>query len=495
MDVPTTTPPRHVRVAIIGAGFGGLGTAIRLDRQGDDDFLVFERAEDVGGTWWANTYPGCQCDIPSHLYSFSFAPNPEWTRTYPEQPEIRDYLRACVTRFGIADRIRLRTEVTGADWDEAAGRWALQTSAGPFTADVLVAAPGPLSAPSVPDLPGLADFAGTVFHTARWNHDHDLTGRRVAFVGTGASAIQAVPEVQRVAGHLDVFQRTPPWVVPHRDRPITRAERALYRRVPVAQRLVRSVVYGLRELLVPGLAYRPALMGAVQRLALKHLADQVPDPALRARVTPDYAIGCKRILPSNRWYPALGAPNVDLVTSAIAAVRPDGVVSADGAFHPADTIIFGTGFHVTDIPLAGIVRGVGGRRLADVWDRSPQAYRGTAVAGFPNLFLLVGPNVGLGHNSIVFMIEAQITYLLGALAEMRRRGAGRVEVRPAAQAAYNVGLQGRMGRTVWNTGGCSSWYLDATGRNTTIWPDFTWRFWAQARRFDAAAYDLAPAVP
>jgi cation diffusion facilitator CzcD-associated flavoprotein CzcO len=488
------TEPRHVRVGIIGAGFGGLGTAIRLDQQGDGDFLVFERESDVGGTWWANTYPGCQCDIPSHLYSFSFAPNPDWTRTYPKQPELRDYLRATAERFGVSDRIRCNTKVTEIGWDDDAARWTLQTSRGTYTADVVVAAPGPLSEPSIPDLPGLEDFGGTVFHTATWNHDHDLRGRKVAFVGTGASAIQAVPEIQPIVDQMTVFQRTPPWVVPHRDRPITRAERLLYRKLPALQRLVRAGVYGARELLVPGLVYRPQLMKAVEKLARRHIATQVEDPELRAKVTPDYAIGCKRILPSNKWYPALGADNVELLAEGIAEVRPDGVVSAGGEFREVDTIIFGTGFYVTDIPLANIVRGADGRSLADVWDRSPQAYRGATMAGFPNLFLLVGPNVGLGHNSIVFMIEAQIKYVLGALAAMRSRGAARVAVRPEAVKAYNDHLQAKMGRTVWNSGGCASWYIDANGKNTTIWPDFTWRFWQQTREFDAAAYELTPAA-
>jgi cation diffusion facilitator CzcD-associated flavoprotein CzcO len=486
------TEPRHVRVGILGAGFGGLGTAIRLKQRGDDDFLIFERASGVGGTWWANTYPGCQCDIPSHLYSFSFAPNPNWTRTYPKQPELRDYLRRTAERFGVFDRVRFDTEVTSATWDAGADRWRIETSKGPYTADLLVAAPGPLSAPSLPDLPGIEDFKGTMFHTATWNHDHDLRGRRVAVVGTGASAIQAVPEIAQQAAHLDVVQRTPPWVVPHRDRPITRVERFLYKTFPPLQRAVRAGVYLSRELLVPGLVYRPKLLKVVEKVARKHIADQVPDPELRAKVTPSYTIGCKRILPSNKWYPALGRDDVELVTAGIAAITPDGYVTTDGVEHEVDTIIFATGFHVTDIPLADIVTGRDGRRLADVWHRSPQAYRGTAMAGFPNLFLLVGPNVGLGHNSIVFMIEAQIRYLLGALDEMAARGAGRVEVRDDAVKAYNQHLQDKMGQTVWNTGGCASWYIDAQGRNTTIWPDFTFRFWNQTREFDAAAYELAP---
>jgi cation diffusion facilitator CzcD-associated flavoprotein CzcO len=486
------TDPRHVRVGILGAGFGGLGTAIRLKQRGDDDFLVFERAADVGGTWWANTYPGCQCDIPSHLYSFSFAPNPDWTRTYPKQPELRDYLRRTAERFGVYDRCRLNTEVTAATWDAGADLWRLDTSGGPYTAEVLVAAPGPLSEPSIPDLPGIDRFEGTVFHTATWNHDHDLRGRRVAVVGTGASAIQAVPHVAEQAAHLDVIQRTPPWVVPHRDRPISRLERALYRRIPPLQRLVRAGVYFSRELLVPGLVYRPQLLKLVEKVARGHIAKQVPDPELRAKVTPDYTIGCKRILPSNHWYPALGRDNVELVTDGIAEIRPGGYVTTDGTLHEVDTIIFATGFHVTDIPLADIVTGAGGEKLSEVWQRSPQAYRGTAMAGFPNLFLLVGPNVGLGHNSIVFMIEAQLNYVLGALDAMRERRAGRVEVKQAAIEAYNDHLQSRMADTVWNSGGCASWYIDANGKNTTIWPDFTFTFWRQTREFDAAAYELTP---
>src|SRR4051794_1099504 len=488
------TAPRHVRVGILGAGFGGLGAAIRLKQRGDDDFLVFERAADVGGTWWANTYPGCQCDIPSHLYSFSFAPNPDWTRTYPKQPELRDYLRRTAEQHGVYERVRLSTEVTDARWDADANRWQLTTTDGPYPADVVVAAPGPLSEPSIPELPGIEDFEGTIFHTATWNHDHDLRGRRVAVVGTGASAIQVVPEIAEVAERLDVIQRTPPWGVPHRDRPIPRAERALYGAFPPLQRLVRAGVYFSRELLVPGLAYRPQMLKLVEKVARKHIADQVADPDLRAKVTPDYTIGCKRILPSNKWYPALGRDDVELVTDGIAEIRPNGYVTTDGTLHEVDTIIFATGFYVTDIPLANIVTGADGRRLSEVWHRSPQAYRGTAMAGFPNLFLLVGPNVGLGHNSIVFMIEAQLNYVLGALDAMRERGAERVEVRPEALEAYNDHLQARMGATVWNSGGCSSWYIDANGKNTTIWPDFTFRFWRQTREFDAAAYELAAAT-
>ncbi len=480
----------HVQVGILGAGFGGLGTAIRLRQEGVEEFVIWERHADVGGTWWANSYPGCQCDVPSHLYSFSFAPNPDWSRTYPLQPELRDYLRRCVDRFGLRDKLRLECEVTGAVWDDGAALWRVQTSQGDYTADALVVAPGPLSEPSIPAVPGLEGFDGDVFHTGEWDHSVDLAGRRVAVVGTGASAIQVVPQIQPVVESVTVFQRTPPWVVPHGDRPISSRERALYRRFPALQRLARTGIYCMRELLVPGLAYEPRMMRIVERIARRHLEQQVADPELRRRLTPDYAIGCKRILPSNTWYPAITQPNAEVVTSGLASVRPGAVVSAGGDAREVDAIIFATGFSVTDIPAAARVHGARGTALSDVWDGSPQAYRGTTIAGFPNLFLLVGPNTGLGHNSIVFMIEAQLAYVLDALRTLRAKGARRLEVRQEAQDAYNERMQERLSRTVWNTGGCSSWYIDRKGRNSTIWPDFTWRYWHAMRRFDPHAYSI-----
>ena len=485
---------RHTRIGILGAGFGGLGLAIRLKQAGMDDFVVWERDPEVGGTWWANTYPGCQCDIPSHLYSFSFAPNPEWTRTYPLQPEIREYLRECSNRFGVRDHIRFDCDITAAEWDEAEGRWRMETTQGPFTADLLFAAPGFLSAPATPALSGLESFEGVTFHTARWNHDHDVTGRRVAVIGTGASAIQAVPMIQPQVERLVLFQRTPPWVMPHRDRAITNFERRVYRRFPALQRIARAFVYWSREMLVPGFVHNPRYLRFAERIAGRHLAKHVADPVLRAKLTPNYSFGCKRVLPSNEWYPAITRPNVDIVTEGIAEVVPNGVVTSGGVLHEVDTIVFATGFHVTDAPFARIIRGREGELMADMWNGSPQAYRGTAVAGFPNLFIVTGPNTGLGHNSLVFMIEAQLDYLMDALRTMEARGATRVEVRRSAQETYNADLQSRMGRTVWNSGGCSSWYLDANGMNTTIYPDFTWRFRRETQRFDVGAYELtAPA--
>ena len=486
---------RH-RIGILGAGFGGLGMAIRLKQAGIHDFVIWERDGDVGGTWWANTYPGCQCDIPSHLYSYSFAPNPNWSRTYPLQPELKEYLRECTERYSLRDHIHVNCEVSLAEWDDDEGLWRVETPKGSFAVDMLIAAPGFLSEPAVPGLPGIEEFEGVTFHTARWNHDRDLTGRRVAVIGTGASAIQTVPNIQPIVEHLDVFQRTPPWVMPHRDRPITDLERRVYRRFPALQRIARSFVYWTREMLVPGFVRNPRLMRLPERIARRHLEKQVPDPALRARLTPSYSFGCKRVLPSNEWYPALMQPNVEVVTEHIERVAPNGIVTADGALHEVDTIVLATGFHVTDVRFAKIVRGRNGVQMSEVFSGSPQAYRGTAVAGFPNLFIITGPNTGLGHNSLVYMIEAQLDYLMDALRLIDQRGATRVEVLPEAQGAYNADLQSRMGRTVWNSGGCSSWYLDANGRNTTLWPDYTWRFRRQTRQFDPAAYELTvePAV-
>ena len=484
----------HHRTVIVGSGFSGLGMAIRLLEDGERDFVVLERAGEVGGTWRDNTYPGCRCDVPSHLYSFSFAPNPTWSSTFSPQPEILDYLRDVARRFGVMPHVRFHTRLESADWDEGESRWRLETSQGQITADVLVCGQGPLSEPKVPDVPGIDTFQGAVFHSAAWNHDHDLDGERVAVVGTGASAIQFVPAIQPRVGRLHVFQRTPPWVMPHPNRRMTRLERALYARLPLAQLAMRAGIYWARESFVLQFRHR-RLRKLATRVALRQLERQVPDLQLRQKLTPSYEMGCKRILPTDEWYPALMQPNVEVVTEAIAEVRPHSVVAADGTEREVDTIIFGTGFHVTDIPIAGVVRGRNGRRLADAWGGSPAAYKGAAVAGFPNLFFLVGPNTGLGHNSIVFMIESQVNYVADALRTMRRQGARTVEVRAEAQAAYNDELEQMTRGTVWVSGGCASYYIDRNGRNSTLWPTFTWPFRERTREFDEGAYALgAPAL-
>ena len=416
-------------ILIVGAGFSGLGTAIRLRQEGYTDFVIVERGDDVGGTWHFNTYPGCGCDVPSHLYSFSFAPNPDWTRTYSRQPEIRAYLQRTADQFGVRPHVRTNTTVESAAWDEDAGRWIVQTDNGEYRARMLVPGMGPLAEPRIPDIEGLEDFQGDVMHSARWDHSVDLKGKRVASIGTGASAIQYVPTIQPDVERLHVFQRTAPWIMPHTDRPTTALERKLYGVLPALEKVIRGGVYAARELLVVGFVKRPKLMGLVEKIARKHIEKSVPDPELRAKVTPDYTIGCKRILPSNRWYPALAEDNVELITEGVVRATATGVVDAAGVEREVDTIVFGTGFHVADMPVGSAVTGRGGKTLDDVWQGSPSAYLGTSIPGFPNLFLLLGPNTGLGHSSMIYMIESQIEHVIDALAEMRRHDADTVEVR------------------------------------------------------------------
>jgi cation diffusion facilitator CzcD-associated flavoprotein CzcO len=481
----------HHRVVVVGAGFAGMGASIALQRA-EIDHVVLERADDVGGTWRDNRYPGCRCDVPSHLYSFSFAPNPEWSETYSPQAEIWAYLRRTAEHYGVTARTRLGHALHEAAWDAAAQRWRLDTSGGPLTCDVLLLGNGPLAEPAMPDIPGVDSFAGDTFHSACWPEGIDLTGRRVAAVGTGASAVQFVPEIQPVVEHLTVFQRTPGWVLPHRNRVITDKERFLYRHVPAAQRFVRGFVYWTRELLVRGmLSNRTA---PIEKLARKHLESQVADPELRAKLTPTFNAGCKRLLPSNDWYPALQQPNVEVVTEKIVEIRPYAVVTADGVAHEADTLILGTGFRVLDNPMFEHVRGADGRSLTEAWTATgAQAYLGTTMSGFPNLFLLAGPNTGIGHTSLLVMIEAQLAYVLDALAVLDRTGATSVDLRRPVLQAWSAEVQRKAAPSVWNSGGCASWYLDAEGRNGSIWPDYTFRFRRRTRRFDAEHYELVEA--
>jgi cation diffusion facilitator CzcD-associated flavoprotein CzcO len=485
--------PHVHEVAIVGAGFGGLGMAIRLKQEGIEDFVLVERGSDVGGTWWANSYPGCQCDIPSNLYSFSFARH-DWDRAYPMRDQILDYLRNCARRFEVLRHTRLNCELLGATWLVEEQRWELETSDGRLAARVLVAAPGLLSEPWSPALPGLDRFEGRAFHTARWDHGDDLTGKRVALLGSGATAVQVVPNIQPRLAKLHLFQRTPPWVVPHFDHPIRPRLRKLYRQVPAVQALSRGVIYSLRETFVPGITRDQRLLKGQAALARMHLRRQVPDPELRQRLTPDYHIFCKRIILSSDWYPAIQAPNVDIVSSGVREVRERSVVDNNGVEREIDTLIFATGFRPAELPIAERVRGRDGRSLAEVWEGSPQAYLGTTVSGFPNLFLFYGPNLNLGHSSIVYMLESQANYAIDALRTMRAQGAAEFEVRAEAQDAYNEEIQERLSRTVWNTGGCGSWYFDSNGRNSIQWPGFTFEFRRRTRRFDAPAYRLAPAA-
>ncbi|QUX28188.1 NAD(P)/FAD-dependent oxidoreductase [Nocardiopsis akebiae] len=489
-----TEAPPHFRVAVIGSGFAGIGMAVRLKQAGLKDFVVLERAGGVGGTWRDNSYPGAACDVPSHLYSFSFAPNPHWSRSFSPQPEIHDYMERVAGEYGVREHVRTDHDMRSAHWEPGGNRWRIETSRGTVTAQFLVSAAGPLADPSYPDIKGLDTFEGTMFHSAAWDHDHDLTGRRIAVIGTGASAIQFVPRIQPAAGRLTLFQRTAPWVMFRHDRGITRLERWLYRNVPLTQQIARKSIYWGRETYILGFAKNPRLLSVVERLGRANIRRGVKDPELRAKLTPDFRAGCKRILMSNDYYPALARPNVDVVTDGISEVRPRAVVTRDASGreteHEVDTIILGTGFHVSDPPVARRIFDAEGRSLSDHWGTDVQAFRGTTVAGFPNAFVLAGPNTGLGHTSQLFMIEAQIRYTMQALKYLCRNGLDRMDVRPKAQHDYNEMVARAMEGTVWVTGGCDSWYLNEQGRNTTLWPTFTWEFALRTRWFDPHNYDL-----
>ena len=481
-------------VLIVGSGLAGVGMGIRLERDGRRDFLLIEQEDAIGGTWRDNHYPGCACDVASPLYSFSFAPNPDWSRLYAGHAEIRAYVESCADEAGIRDRIRTGAQLTAAEWDEEARLWRAQVNGREeITARVIVSALGGLTRPSIPEIDGLGSFTGDLFHSARWNHDVDLTGKRVAVVGTGASAIQLVPRIARRAAHVDVYQRTPPWVIPKVDRGFSRAERALFRRLPVTQRALRGAIYAIHEAVAVGNTVEPRLHVPLEMLGRAHIRRQIRDPELRRQVTPDYRIGCKRILISNSWYRALDSDHVDLLTGGIDRVTPDGVVGSDGAERPVDALVLATGFRPTDLLTPLTMHGRDGRDVNDAWRDGIHAHLGTTVAGFPNMFILTGPNTGTGHNSQLYMIESQYEYVLGALRAMESEGLDSLDVRPEAESAFNERVQRRMERTVWLRGGCSSWYLDAQGRNVTLWPSFTFSYRSATAQFDRDSYTATKA--
>ncbi|WP_181696510.1 NAD(P)/FAD-dependent oxidoreductase [Nocardia sp. GTS18] len=485
---------RHVKTIIIGSGFAGLGLAIRLAQQGREDFLVLERGSEVGGTWRDNTYPGAACDVPSHLYSYSFALNPDWTRSFSRQGEIQAYIKSVAERYDVLDRHVFDCDVRRVHWNNETSRWEISSTQGEFTADTVVSAVGALCEPALPDIKGINEFEGEIFHSAQWNHDADLTGKRVAVIGTGASAIQIVPAIADKVATLDVYQRTAPWLLPRMDRPYLLPERLAFKHIPGVQRLSRAAIYAARETQVVGLAKFPVLMKGFEALSRAKLQFEIRDPELRKKVTPNYRIGCKRMLISNEYYPALDRDNVDVITDGIAEVKPGSIVTKDGTEREIDALIVATGFHVTDSPTYNNIVGRDGRTLSEVFDEiGQQAYKGSAIANFPNMFFLVGPNVGLGHTSMVYMIESQINYVSDALATIDKLGLKTVEVREDILREYNTGLQNKLAKSVWNTGGCASWYLDKHGNNTTLWPDFTFEFRRITKHFDVSAYNTTTA--
>ncbi len=488
-----TSDVRPVDHLIIGGGFAGLCAAIKLSEDGENDFVVIERASDVGGTWRDNTYPGAACDVPSQLYSFSFAPNPDWSRSYSPQPEIQAYIKKVATQSGTLDRFVFDTSVEDATWDNQTQRWIVKTSGETWSAGTVIVGAGGLSEPRLPEIEGIETFQGELFHSAQWDHSVDLAGKRIAVIGTGASAIQIVPELQKTlqasGGHLDVYQRTAPWVIPRNDRTYGALERKAIKHVPGLQRAYRAGVYLAKEATVPAFTLWPGLAAPVQKQAAKHIAKGIKDPELRAKVTPSFAFGCKRVLISNDYYPALDADNVDLVTDPITKITGSSIVTADGTEREIDVLVVATGFFTTELPITEHVTGSDGKTLAAQWQESGMAaYKGTTVPNFPNMFFIVGPNTGLGHSSMVLMIESQVAYIRDAIKTMRTKGFDVLEVQQSATDAYNHGLQKRMKRTVWSVGGCDSWYLDRHGKNTTLWPRSTWDFRRRLAKFDPAAY-------
>jgi cation diffusion facilitator CzcD-associated flavoprotein CzcO len=509
--------PDH-QVVILGTGFSGIGMAIQLRRAGFDDFALIEKEADVGGTWYVNTYPGCACDVQSHMYSFSFEPNPNWSREFSTQPEIHAYLRGCADKYQLRPRVTFETQALGAEYDEERCLWRIKLAPAKdveqymslrglkpgdslpsddpelpkyrvITARAVVSGMGGLSTPAYPALKGLESFQGKAFHSQRWDHDFDLNGKRVAVIGSGASAIQFVPEIQPKLKQLDLYQRTPPWILPKPDRAISQAERWSYRSVPGVRALRRAALYTMLESRVVAFALEPRLFKAAEPLAKLYLRSQVKDPALRKKLTPNYSMGCKRVLMSNDWYRSIARDNVEVIDAGIREVRAHSVVDGQGVERPVDAIIFGTGFRVHDVIPRGVLYGRKHTDLIDQWPDGPHAYKGTTIPSFPNMFMLLGPNTALGHNSVVYMIEAQINYVVRALEHMRDHALAEIEVTAEAESAYNASLVERSKDTVWTSGGCSSYYLHpVSGRNVAIWPDFTFRFRAETLRFDPQNY-------
>jgi cation diffusion facilitator CzcD-associated flavoprotein CzcO len=483
-------------ILIIGTGFAGIGMAIRLKQAGIHDFVVLERGDEVGGTWRDNFYPGAACDVQSHLYSFSFAPNPDWTRQFAPQREILAYLKKCADDHGVRPHIRFNTPVLEGRYDEAEGVWRGKVEGGDtYVARIVVTGCGAFNKPVFPQIDGLDRFEGELLHTARWDKSVDLTGKRVGVIGTGASAIQVVPELAKQVRALSLFQRTPPWIMPKPNPEYTAEQKARFRKRPLTQKLERARIYAKNELFGAGFVIDPRLMRAGEKFARSYLARKVGDPVLREKLTPKYTIGCKRVLLSSDYLPTLTEPHVEVVTEGIREVLPHAVVTRDGRQHSVDALVCATGFQVSENVAPFAIYGRGGIELNEAWRDGAEAYKGTAVKEFPNAFIIMGPNTGLGHSSMVLMIEAQIEYTLQAIGLMRREQLKSLEVRAEVQDRYNQKLQRRMAKTVWSRGGCVSYYQTSSGKNTTLWPGLTLEFMAQLRKFDAGSYRMEFQVP
>ncbi|MGC2655051.1 MAG: NAD(P)/FAD-dependent oxidoreductase [Mycobacterium sp.] len=486
-------PPIHTRALIIGTGFSGLGMAIALQKQGVE-FVILEKADDIGGTWRDNSYPGCACDIPSHLYSFSFEPKPDWKHLFSYQEEIWDYLRGVTEKYGLRRHMVFGSLVDRAHWDDEEYRWHVFTADGrEYVTQFLISGAGALHIPSTPDIDGRDEFRGAAFHSAEWNHGVDLAGKRVAVIGTGASAIQLVPEIVGKVAELQLYQRTPAWVVPRTNEEVPEFVRSALTNVPGLRAALRVGIYWAQEALAYGMTKRPNILKVAEALVKWNIRRSVKDRDLRRKLVPHYRIGCKRILNSSTYYPAVADPKTELITDSIERITPDGIVTADGtgreAFREVDVIVFATGFHVTDSYTYVQIKGLRGEDLVDRWNREGLgSHRGITFADVPNLFFLLGPNTGLGHNSVVFMIESQIRYVAEAIAACDRLDAQALAPTRSAQDRFNEELQHKLAGSVWNTGGCNSWYLDEHGNNRVLWGGYTWQYWLGTRSLKPAEY-------
>lgn len=495
-DARNTETPTPVTTLVVGAGFAGLAMGARLKRSGDNDFVIIERASDVGGTWRDNNYPGAACDVPSHLYSFSFRTNPDWSAVYSPGPEIHRYLQDTAREEGLLPHLRFNSNMVDASWDEDTGRWLVTTSAATYSARFLITGTGHLSDEALPSVTRLDSFTGNAFHSARWDHSVSLEGKRIGVVGTGASAIQIVPEMAKVASELVVFQRTPSYVVPRAEREYREGEKRMFRRHPESIDRLRSELFWTQENTYAQRRAIPRFLEEGKKMALDHLLEQVSSDDLRRSLTPDYEPGCKRVLISNTYYPALQAPVTTLEASALSSVDGPTVTAASGNSYDLDVLVFATGFEAKEPPYARLVHGRGGVNLSDHWASGMQAYDSVTVAGFPNLFSVNGPNTSLGHNSIVYIIEAQVDYILGALDHLRAIDAQIIEPTAAAEDAYVEQLQDNARGTVWIDGGCSSWYVDTRSgrpRLTLIWPDFGYAFRDANGTFTPEGYEVRTA--
>jgi len=476
-------------IVIIGTGFAGIGMAIKLKQKGITNFIVLERSSHIGGTWRDNTYPGAACDISSHLYSYSYEPNPNWSRMFSAQKEIYDYNEHCVNKYGLKEYIRFNSEVIGSVFDEATGLWTLHIrDGGSITANIVINALGPLNRPQIPAIKGIETFTGKAFHSSEWDHSFDYVGKKVAVVGTGASAVQVVPAIAKEVEQLTIFQRSAPWVLPKPDRPMKDWEKKLFRILPFTQRLLRWRIYWVNEAVGFFIFTSPRLNKKLQNLLTGYRAKYIKDPVLREKLMPDYTAGCKRMTPSNEYYPALNRKNVAVETDGIDRIEGNTIITKTGQKVEADAIVFATGFQAADFPAGFEVTGRHGKQLSQEWKDGPEAYYGTAATGFPNFFFLIGPNTGLGHNSMIFMIESQVNFIVDAVKKMRRKKVKFIDVKPEVQKAYNEELQERLKGTVWATG-CKSWYIAKNGRNTTVWPRLTFTFYLLTKRIKNSAFE------